>query len=106
MKVYVDISIYEFTDLRIIWNGALIGCRFRNEIFKPFVAFYAAAIEDNFMLMDGNCRQNNVNMLDDYHSEEEIVQNGMGNRACLDNSGRLTADCLPREELEIFLLEE
>ncbi|GFS57181.1 transposable element Tcb2 transposase [Trichonephila clavipes] len=53
--VYGGISIDGRTDLYIIQGGPLTARRYRDEIFRPIVP-YAAAIGDDFILMDDNCR--------------------------------------------------
>ena len=50
------------TYLDITWNRALTGRRFRDEILKPVVVPYSAAIGDNFMLIDDNCRLHPANL--------------------------------------------
>ncbi|GFY03071.1 transposable element Tcb2 transposase [Trichonephila clavipes] len=54
--VYGGISIDGRTDLYIIRDGPLTARRNRDEILRPIVVSYAAAIEDDFILMDDNCR--------------------------------------------------
>ncbi|GFU07934.1 transposable element Tcb2 transposase [Trichonephila clavipes] len=54
--VYGGISIDGCTDLSIIRDGPLIVRRYREEIIRPIVVLYAAAIRDDFILMDDNCR--------------------------------------------------
>ncbi|GFU91919.1 transposable element Tcb2 transposase [Trichonephila clavipes] len=50
--VYGGISIDGRTDLYIIRDGPLTAHRYRDEILRPIVVPYAAAIEDDFILMD------------------------------------------------------
>ncbi|GFS59054.1 transposable element Tcb2 transposase [Trichonephila clavipes] len=73
VMVYTTISIDGCTVLHIIWNGALIGCRYRNEILRAIVVPYAAAIGDDFMLMYENCRPYRTNLVDDFLFEEGII---------------------------------
>ncbi|GFS74446.1 transposable element Tcb2 transposase [Trichonephila clavipes] len=54
--VYGGISIDGLTDLYIIRDGPLTARRYRDEILRPIVVPYAAAIGDDFILMDDNCR--------------------------------------------------
>ncbi|GFW49977.1 transposable element Tcb2 transposase [Trichonephila clavipes] len=54
--VYGGISIDGRTDLYIIRDGPLTARRYRDEILRPIVVPYAAAIGDDFILMDDNCR--------------------------------------------------
>ncbi|GFT36101.1 transposable element Tcb2 transposase [Trichonephila clavipes] len=54
--VYGGISIDGRTDLYIIRDGPLTARRYMDEILIPIVVPYAAAIGDDFILMDDNCR--------------------------------------------------
>ncbi|GFU26561.1 transposable element Tcb2 transposase [Trichonephila clavipes] len=54
--VYGGISIDGRTDLYIIRDGPLTARRYRNEILRPIVVPYAAALGYDFILMDNNCR--------------------------------------------------
>ena len=56
VMTYAGISIDGHTNLHIIQNGALTGGLYRDENLRPIVVPYAAAIGDNFMLIDNNCR--------------------------------------------------
>ncbi|GFS49208.1 transposable element Tcb2 transposase [Trichonephila clavipes] len=82
--VYGGISIDGRTDLYIIRDGPLTARRYRDEILRPIVVPYAAAIGDDFILI--NCRPH------------------------LDALGRRVAGCQPPpqtlQELERALLEE
>ncbi|GFV74648.1 uncharacterized protein TNCV_5130901 [Trichonephila clavipes] len=61
-----------------------------NELLRPIVVPYAAAVENDVMLMDDNCRPHRYNLVDDFLFEEGIT-NGMvsvfslhePNRECL-----------------------
>ncbi|GFW24998.1 transposable element Tcb2 transposase [Trichonephila clavipes] len=46
----------------------------RDEILRPIVVPYAAAIGDDFILMDDNSRPHRANLVDDFLFEEGIVQ--------------------------------
>ncbi|GFX48971.1 transposable element Tcb2 transposase [Trichonephila clavipes] len=54
--VYGGISIDGRTDLYIIRDGPLTARRYRDEILRTIVVPYTAAIGDDFILMDDNCR--------------------------------------------------
>ncbi|GFS52275.1 transposable element Tcb2 transposase [Trichonephila clavipes] len=54
--VYGGISIDGRTDLYIIRDGPLTACRYRDEILRPIVVPYAAAIVDDFILIAHNSR--------------------------------------------------
>ncbi|GFS57454.1 transposable element Tcb2 transposase [Trichonephila clavipes] len=78
--VYGGISIDGRTDLYIIREGPLTARRFRDEILRPIAVPYAAAIGDDFILMDDNCRPHRANLVEDFLFEEGIV--GMEWPAC------------------------
>ncbi|GFV16657.1 transposable element Tcb2 transposase [Trichonephila clavipes] len=116
--VYGGISIDGRTDLYIIRDGPLTTCRYRDEILRPIVVTYAAAIGEDFILMDDNCRPHRANLVEDFLFEEEIVR--MEWPACSpdmnpienvwDALGRRVAGRQPPpktlQELERALLEE
>ncbi|GFU04808.1 transposable element Tcb2 transposase [Trichonephila clavipes] len=75
--VYGGISIYGRTDPYIIRDGPLTARRYRDEILRPIVVPYAAAIGDDIFisfLMDDNCRPHRANLVEDFLFEEGIVQ--------------------------------
>ncbi|GFT84734.1 transposable element Tcb2 transposase [Trichonephila clavipes] len=72
--VYGGISIDGRTDLYIIREGPLTARRYRNEILRPIVVPYAAAIGDDFILMDDNSRSHRANLVEDSLFEEGIVR--------------------------------
>ncbi|GFS77891.1 transposable element Tcb2 transposase [Trichonephila clavipes] len=71
--VYGGISIDGRTDLYIILDGSLTARRYRDEIIRPIVVSYAAAIGDDFILMDDNCKPHHANLVEDFLFEEGIV---------------------------------
>ncbi|GFW65757.1 transposable element Tcb1 transposase [Trichonephila clavipes] len=72
--VYGGISIDGRTDLYIIRDGPLTARRYRDDILRPIVVPYAAAIDDDFILMNDNCRQYRANLVEDFPFEERIVR--------------------------------
>ncbi|GFY36476.1 transposable element Tcb2 transposase [Trichonephila clavipes] len=68
--VYGGISIDGRTNPYIIRDGPLTARRYRNEILGPIVVPYAAAIGDDFILMDDNCRPHRANLVEDFLFEE------------------------------------
>ncbi|GFW39838.1 transposable element Tcb1 transposase [Trichonephila clavipes] len=106
------------TDLYIIRDGPLTARRYKDEILRPIVVPYAAAIGDDFILMDDNCRPHRANLVEDFLFEKGIVR--MEWPACSsdmnpieqvwDALGRRVAGCQPPpktlQELERALLEE
>ncbi|GFX89655.1 transposable element Tcb2 transposase [Trichonephila clavipes] len=61
--VYGGISIDGRIDLYIIRDGPLTARRYMDEILKPIIVPYAAAIGDDFILMDDNCRLHRANLV-------------------------------------------
>ncbi|GFX93892.1 transposable element Tcb2 transposase [Trichonephila clavipes] len=116
--VYGGISIDGRTDLYIIRDGPLTARRYREEILRPIVVPYDAAIGDDFILMDDNYRTHRANLVEDFLFEEGIVR--MEWPACSldmnpiehiwDSLGRRVAGRQPPpqtlQELERALLEE
>ncbi|GFU41853.1 transposable element Tcb2 transposase [Trichonephila clavipes] len=116
--VYGGISIDGRIDLYIIRDGPLTARRYRDEILRPILIFYAAAIRDDFILMDDNCRPHRANLVEDFFFEKGIIR--MEWPACSpdmnpiehvwDFLGRRVAVRQPPpqtlQELEIALLEE
>ncbi|GFV65441.1 transposable element Tcb2 transposase [Trichonephila clavipes] len=72
--VYGGISIDGHTDLYIIRDGPLTARRYRDEILRPIVVPYAAAIGDDFILMDDNCGPHRANLVENFLFEEGIVR--------------------------------
>ncbi|GFX14776.1 transposable element Tcb2 transposase [Trichonephila clavipes] len=72
--VYGGISIDGRTDPYIIRDGPLTARRYRDEILRPIEVPYAAAIGDDFILMDDNCRPHRANLVEDLLFEEGIVR--------------------------------
>ncbi|GFV44658.1 long-chain-fatty-acid--CoA ligase 5 [Trichonephila clavipes] len=97
--VYGGISIDGRTDLYIIRDVPLTARRYRDEILRLIVVTYAAAIGDDFIIMDDNCRPHRANLVEDFLFEEAI-----------DALGRRVAGRQPPpqtlQELERALLEE
>ncbi|GFW58003.1 transposable element Tcb2 transposase [Trichonephila clavipes] len=72
--VYGGISIDGRTNLYIVRDGPLTARRYRDEILRPIVVPYAAAIGDDFILMDDNCWPHRTNLVEDFLFEEGIVR--------------------------------
>ncbi|GFV38329.1 transposable element Tcb2 transposase [Trichonephila clavipes] len=72
--VYGGISIDGRIDLYIIRDGPLTARRYRDEILRPIVVPYAAAIGDDFILMDDNSRPHYTNPVENSLFEEGIVR--------------------------------
>ncbi|GFV96027.1 transposable element Tcb2 transposase [Trichonephila clavipes] len=69
--VYGGISIDECTDLYIIRDGPLTARRYRDEILRPIIVSYAAAIGDDFILMNDNCMPHRANLVEDFILKKE-----------------------------------
>ncbi|GFV08651.1 transposable element Tcb2 transposase [Trichonephila clavipes] len=69
--VYGGISIDGRTDLYIIRDGPPTARRYRDEILRPIVVPYAAAIKDDFILMDDNSRPHRASLVEDSFSRKE-----------------------------------
>ncbi|GFS58591.1 transposable element Tcb2 transposase [Trichonephila clavipes] len=72
--VYGGFSIDGCTDLYIIRDGPLTARRYRDEILRPIVVPYAAAIGDDFILMNDNCKPHRANLVEDFLFVEGIVR--------------------------------
>ncbi|GFT85417.1 transposable element Tcb2 transposase [Trichonephila clavipes] len=72
--VYGGISIDGRTDLYIIRDGPLTARRYKDEILRPIVVPYAAAIGDDFILMDDNCRPHRANLVENFLFAKGIVR--------------------------------
>ncbi|GFV58446.1 transposable element Tcb2 transposase [Trichonephila clavipes] len=72
--VYGGISIDGRTVLYIIRDGPQTARRYRNEFLGPIVVPFAAAIGDDFILMDDNFRPHRANLVEDFLFEEGIVR--------------------------------
>ncbi|GFT90993.1 transposable element Tcb2 transposase [Trichonephila clavipes] len=116
--MYGGISIDGRTDLYIIRDEPLTARRYRDEILRPIVVPYAAAIRDDFILMDDNCRPHRSNLVEDFLFEGRNRTNGMASvfsrhesiERVWDALGRRVAGRQPPpqtlQELERALLEE
>ncbi|GFV29083.1 hypothetical protein TNCV_4920901 [Trichonephila clavipes] len=72
--VYVSIAIDGLIYLQVIRIGALTGRRYKDEIFRPTVAPFAATTGHNVMLVDYNYKPHRVNLVDDSLFKEGITQ--------------------------------
>ena len=72
--VYAGISIDGSTELHIIRNGALTGRRYRDENLTHIVIPYIAAIGEDFILIDDNCRPSSANFVNDFLLEKGIIR--------------------------------
>ncbi|GFU97998.1 transposable element Tcb2 transposase [Trichonephila clavipes] len=61
--VWAGISLGGHTDLHVFHGGTVTGLRYQDEILDPYVRPYAAAIGNDFILMDDNARPHRVGLL-------------------------------------------
>ncbi|GFS48727.1 transposable element Tc3 transposase [Trichonephila clavipes] len=64
--VWAGISLGGHTDLHVFHGGTVTGLRYRDEILDPYVRPYAAAIGNDFILMDDNARPDRGGIVEEY----------------------------------------
>ncbi|GFV05656.1 transposable element Tcb2 transposase [Trichonephila clavipes] len=64
--VWAGISLGGHTDLHVFHGGTVTGLRYRDEILDPYVRPYAAAIGNDFILMDDNARPHRDRIVEKY----------------------------------------
>ncbi|GFY00172.1 transposable element Tcb2 transposase [Trichonephila clavipes] len=64
--VWAVISLGGHTDLHVFHGGTVTGLRYRDEILDPYVRPYAAAIGNDFILMDDNARPHRARIVEEY----------------------------------------
>ncbi|GFT78155.1 transposable element Tc3 transposase [Trichonephila clavipes] len=64
--VWAGISLGGHTDLHVFHGGTVTGLRYRDEILDPYVHPYAAAIGNDFILMDDNARPHRARVVEEY----------------------------------------
>ncbi|GFU41409.1 transposable element Tcb2 transposase [Trichonephila clavipes] len=64
--VCAGISLGGHTDLHVFHGGTVTGLRYRDEILDPYVRPYAAAIGNDFILMDDNARPHRARIVEEY----------------------------------------
>ncbi|GFX95830.1 transposable element Tc3 transposase [Trichonephila clavipes] len=64
--VWAGISLGGHTDLHVFHGGSVTGLRYRDEILDPYVRPYAAAIGNDFILMDDNARPHRARIVEEY----------------------------------------
>ncbi|GFX65670.1 USP6 N-terminal-like protein [Trichonephila clavipes] len=64
--VWAGISLGGHTDLHVLHGGTVTGLRYRDEILDPYVRPYAAAIGNDFILMDDNARPHRARIVEEY----------------------------------------
>ncbi|GFV07402.1 transposable element Tcb2 transposase [Trichonephila clavipes] len=64
--VWAGISLGGHTDLHVFHGETVTGLRYRDEILDPYVRLYAAAIGNDFILMDDNARPHRARIVEEY----------------------------------------
>ncbi|GFW44390.1 transposable element Tcb2 transposase [Trichonephila clavipes] len=64
--VWAGISLGGHTDLHVFHGGTVTGLRYRDEILDPYVRPYAAAVGNDFILMDDNARPHRAGIVEEY----------------------------------------
>ncbi|GFU22919.1 uncharacterized protein TNCV_4625561 [Trichonephila clavipes] len=64
--VWAGISLGDPTYLHVFHGGTVTGLRYRDKILDPYVRSYAAAIGNDFILMDDNARPHRARIVEDY----------------------------------------
>ncbi|GFV16538.1 transposable element Tc3 transposase [Trichonephila clavipes] len=70
--VWVGISLGGHTDLHVFHGGTVTGLRYRDEILDPYVRPYAAAIGNDFILMDDNARPHRARIVEEYLEDHSL----------------------------------
>ncbi|GFV62778.1 transposable element Tcb2 transposase [Trichonephila clavipes] len=64
--VWAGISLGGHTELHVFHGGTVTGLRYRDETLDPYVRPYAAAIGNDFILMDDNARPHRARIVEEY----------------------------------------
>ncbi|GFT30620.1 transposable element Tcb2 transposase [Trichonephila clavipes] len=72
--VWAGISLGGHTDLHVFHGGTVTGLRYRDEILDPYVRPYAAAIGNDFILMDDNARPHRARIVEEYYLEDHGLE--------------------------------
>ncbi|GFT72421.1 transposable element Tcb2 transposase [Trichonephila clavipes] len=70
--VWAGISLGGHTDLHVFHGGTVTGLRYRDEILDPYVRPYAAAIGNDFILMDDNARPHRARIVEEYLEDQGL----------------------------------
>ncbi|GFV07978.1 transposable element Tcb2 transposase [Trichonephila clavipes] len=72
--VWAGISLGGHTDLHVFHGGTVTGLRYRDETLDPHVRPYAAAIGNDFILMDDNARPHRARIVEEYMEDPGLEQ--------------------------------
>ncbi|GFW84046.1 uncharacterized protein TNCV_1662131 [Trichonephila clavipes] len=86
--VWAGISLGGHTDLHVFHGGTVTGLRYRDEILDPYVRPYAAAICNDFILMDDNARPHRARIVEEYLEDHGLETNGMASSISRPESDR------------------
>ncbi|GFT62655.1 transposable element Tcb2 transposase [Trichonephila clavipes] len=86
--VWAGISLGGHTDLHVFHGGTVTGLRYRDEILDPYVRPYAAAIGNDFILMDDNARPHRARIVEEYLEDHGFGTNGMASSISRPESDR------------------
>ncbi|GFV93395.1 transposable element Tcb2 transposase [Trichonephila clavipes] len=75
--VWAGISLGGHTDLHEFHGGTVTGLRYRDETLDPYVRPYAAAIGNDFILMDDNARPHRARIVEGVSGGSRFGTNGM-----------------------------
>ena len=70
--VWAGICVGDHTELHVFRGGNLTGVRYRDEILGAYNQPYAAAIDNDFILMDDNARPHRAVLVEDYRENEGL----------------------------------
>ncbi|GFV77216.1 hypothetical protein TNCV_444461 [Trichonephila clavipes] len=70
--VWSGISIGGQTDLHFIWDGNWTTQRYADEIMRPHIVTYAAAIGDSFILIQDNVKPHTAHLMENCLEVEPI----------------------------------
>ncbi|GFU14517.1 uncharacterized protein TNCV_3251411 [Trichonephila clavipes] len=76
------------TDLHVFHGGTVTGLRYRDETLDPYVRPYAAAIGNDFILMDDNARPHRARIVEEYLEDHGFGTNGMASSISRPESDR------------------
>ncbi|GFT29794.1 transposable element Tcb2 transposase [Trichonephila clavipes] len=86
--VWAGISLGGHTDLHVFHGGTVTGLRYRDETLDPYVRPYAAAIGNDFILMDDNARPHRARIVEEYLEDHGFGTNGMASSISRPESDR------------------
>ncbi|GFW58448.1 transposable element Tcb2 transposase [Trichonephila clavipes] len=86
--VWAGISLGGHTDLHVFHGGTVTGLRYRDKILDPYVRPYAAAIGNDFILMDDNARPHRARIVEEYLEGSRFGTNGMASSISRPESDR------------------